>query len=136
MIHLAQLLRSPLCVLYSLWQCLNQCPFRQLDVKNAFPNGNLQEQVYMKQPLGYIDLRYPSYICRLGQALYGLKQAPHAWFHMFNAFLLSIGFSCNRAGSSFFVLLKGADVIYLLLYVDDIVVTSNNSALLDAFIGK
>ncbi|XP_042983281.1 uncharacterized mitochondrial protein AtMg00810-like [Carya illinoinensis] len=90
----------------------------------------------MEQPPGYVDSRYPSHVCRLRQALYGLKQAPRAWFHRFSTFLLATGFSCNRADSSLFVFSKGADLIYLLLYVDDIVVTSNNSALLDAFIGK
>ncbi|KAF5448208.1 hypothetical protein F2P56_028764 [Juglans regia] len=90
----------------------------------------------MEQPLGYVDPKYPSHVCRLRRALYGLKQAPRAWFHRFSVFLLAIGFSCSRADSSLFVLSKGADLIYLLLYVDDIVVTSNNSFLLNTFISK
>ncbi|XP_042972778.1 uncharacterized mitochondrial protein AtMg00810-like [Carya illinoinensis] len=73
---------------------------------------------------------------RLHRGLYGLKQAPRAWFHRFSAFLFATGFSCSRIDSSLFVLSKGADLIYLLLYVDDIVVTSNNSVLLNAFISK
>ena len=90
----------------------------------------------MDQPFGYFDSKYPTHVCRLRRALYGLKQAPRAWFHRFSSFLLAIGFICSRADSSLFVLSKGADLIHLLLYVDDIVVTGSNSALLDGFIGK
>ncbi|XP_031259528.1 uncharacterized protein LOC116117641 [Pistacia vera] len=74
-----------------------------------------------------------STLCR---AFYGLKLAPRAWFHHFISFLLAIGFICSCADSSLFVLSKGADLIYLLLYVDNIVMTGSNSTLLDGFISK
>ena len=70
----------------------NNWPLRQLDVKSAFLNGLLQEEVYMDQPFGYVDSKYPTHVCRLRRALYGLKQAPCAWFHRFSSFLLAIGF--------------------------------------------
>lgn len=56
-------------------------PFHQLDVKNVFLNGFLQETVYMEQPPGYVDSRFPAYVCCLDKALYSLKQALCAWFH-------------------------------------------------------
>ena len=114
----------------------NKWPLRQLDVKNAFLNGTLTEHVYMEQPPGYIDPRFPTHVCLLKKALYGLKQAPRAWFQRFSSFLLTLGFSCSRADTSLFVFHQQSSLIYLLLYVDDIIVTGNNPSLLDSFTRK
>ena len=106
-------------------------PLRQLNVKNAFLNGILHETVYMEQPSGYVDPRHPLHVCKLKKALYGLKQAPRAWFQRFSSFLLRLGFSCSRAYIFLFVFNRQDDLIYLLLYVDDIILTGNNSALIN-----
>jgi hypothetical protein len=68
---------------------------RQLDIKNAFLHGSLSEEVYMDQPPGYTDPRFPNHVCRLHKVIYELKQAPRAWFHRFNSFLLQYGFTCS-----------------------------------------
>lgn len=101
-------------------------PLHQLDVKNAFLNGVLSKPVFMSQPPGFVDPRYPDHVCQLKKALYGLRQAPLAWFQRFNSYLLSLGFRQTQSDSSLFFLLKGASVIYLLLYVDDIIITGND----------
>jgi hypothetical protein len=109
---------------------------RQLDVKNAFLHGLLQEQVYMEQPPGYADPSRPTHVCRLKKALYGLKKAPRAWFHRFSHFLLNVGFTSSQTDSSLFVYSSAPEVIYLLLYVDDIIIIGSNMSLIDSFIRK
>ena len=108
--------------------------FRQLDVQNAFLHGFLTEEVYMKQPPGFAHPRYPTHICRLRKAIYGLKQAPRAWFHRFSSFLLHQGFFCCQADTSMFIFRRGKDFLYLLLYVDDIIITGNSSHLVHRFL--
>ncbi|GJY76867.1 ribonuclease H-like domain-containing protein [Tanacetum coccineum] len=68
-------------------------PRPYVDVKNAFLNGDLSKTVYMHQPLGFVDPRYPHHVCRLQRSLYGLKQAPRAWFNRFAAYATRVGFS-------------------------------------------
>jgi len=102
----------------------------QLDVKNAFLHGTLSETVYCAQPAGFEDPVHPDYVCRLNKSLYGLKQAPRAWYSRFAAHLLTLGFIEAKSDTSLFVYNHGADVIYLLLYVDDIVLTTSSPDLL------
>ncbi|KAG7589765.1 GAG-pre-integrase domain [Arabidopsis suecica] len=102
-------------------------PLRQVDVNHAFLQGPLQEEVYMLQPPGFIDKDRPNHVCRLRKAIYGLKQAPRAWYNALRDFLLSIGFVNSLADASMFVLNKGGVLVYILIYVDDFLITGNNS---------
>jgi len=102
-------------------------PLRQLDVSNAFLHGHLKKEVYMQQPFGYVDAIYPTYVCKLHKSFYGLKQAPRAWFERFTFHLLHLGFTASFADSSLFIFQSKSTLIYLLLYVDDIIITWNNS---------
>ncbi|GKC56265.1 ribonuclease H-like domain-containing protein [Tanacetum coccineum] len=104
------------------------------DVKNAFLNGDLSETVYMHQPLGFVDRRYPHHVCRLQRSLYGLKQAPRAWFHRFASYATRVGFSPSRCDSFLFIYRSGTDTAYLLIYVDDIVLTAFSTTLLQKII--
>uniref|UniRef100_A0A2N9HAK4 Reverse transcriptase Ty1/copia-type domain-containing protein n=1 Tax=Fagus sylvatica TaxID=28930 RepID=A0A2N9HAK4_FAGSY len=104
----------------------NQWTLRQLDVSNAFLHGLLKECVFMAQPIGFLDSAQPSHVCQLHKSLYGLKQAPRAWFERFTSHLLTLGFSASVADASLFVLHHGSTTVYLLLYVDDIIITGNN----------
>jgi len=99
---------------------------RQLDVQNAFLHGVLEEEVYMKQPPGFENPRYPSFVCKLKKAIYGLKQAPRAWYSRLSSKLISLGFVSSKSDTSLFTYRKGSVEIYMLIYVDDIIVTSSS----------
>ncbi|GJY36216.1 ribonuclease H-like domain-containing protein [Tanacetum coccineum] len=104
-------------------------PIHQLDVKNAFLHGHLTETVYMHQPPGFVDSVHPDYVCHLQRSLYGLKQAPRAWFQRFASFVTRIGFQHSKTDTSLFVFHRGPDVAYLLLYVDDIILTASSTSI-------
>jgi hypothetical protein len=105
-------------------------PIHQMDVKNAFLHGTLTETVYCEQPSGFVDSSHPDYVCRLNKSLYGLKQAPRAWYSRFASYITSVGFIGARSDTSLFIYRHGADTAYLLLYVDDIVLTASSDVLL------
>jgi histone deacetylase 1/2 len=100
---------------------------RQLDVQNAFVHGILDEEVYMKQPPGYVDKTRPNYVCKLDKALYGLKQAPRAWYARLSTKLVALGFHASKADTSLFYFHKGSVIVFVLVYVDDIIVVSSTS---------
>ncbi|CAA7035663.1 unnamed protein product [Microthlaspi erraticum] len=102
-------------------------PIKQLDVNNAFLQGALTDEVYVAQPAGFIDKDRPDHVCRLRKALYGLKQAPRAWYQELKNFLLTIGFTNSLADTSVFTRIHQGKMVYILVYVDDIIVTGSNA---------
>jgi hypothetical protein len=112
----------------------NSWPIHQLDVKNAFLHGHLDEVVYSQQPSGFVDSQHPTHVCRLLKSLYGLKQAPRAWFQRFASFVRTIGFTESKSDASLFILHRNNNIAYLLLYVDDIILTASNTTLLRSII--
>lgn len=111
-------------------------PAHQLDVSNAFLHGNLQEQVYCQQPTGFADPARPDDVCLLSRSLYGLRQAPRAWFDRFVAHVTSLGFVQSRADTSLFVYNRAGAQAYLLLYVDDMILSASSTNLLHHFVKR
>jgi histone deacetylase 1/2 len=89
-------------------------------------HGDLEEEVYMKQPPGYEDKNLPGYVCKLDKALYGLKQAPRAWYARLSSKLMSLGFKPSKTDTSLFYFNKGDLTVFVLIYVDDIIVASSS----------
>lgn len=107
---------------------------RQLDISNAFLHGHLKEEVLMQQPPGYVNATHPHYVCKFHKSLYGLKQAPRAWFERFTFHLLHLGFTASMADSSLFIYHSHGTIIYLLFYVDDIIIIGNKSSHISSLI--
>ncbi|RVW94084.1 Retrovirus-related Pol polyprotein from transposon RE1 [Vitis vinifera] len=98
-------------------------------VNNAFLQGTLSETVYMVQLLSFIDADKPTHVCKLHKAIYGLKQAPWAWYHELCQFLVDSRFKNSHSDTSLFILHAGTDLLYLLVYVDDIIIIGNSNDL-------
>jgi hypothetical protein len=111
-------------------------PLRQLDISNAFLHGFLKEDVHMVQPPGFVDASKPAHVCKLHKSLYGLKQALRAWFERFTTQLESLGFTASTADPSLFILQSPQATLYLLLYVDDIIITGTAPSLISDLISQ
>ncbi|KAJ9556147.1 hypothetical protein OSB04_010761 [Centaurea solstitialis] len=109
---------------------INKWNLHQLDVNNAFLHGHLDECVYMEQPPGFAHPNFPHHVCKLNKALYGLKQAPRAWFHRLSTFLLANGFKGSRADTSLFVFKRDTCIMYMLVYVDDLILTGSDEKII------
>lgn len=105
-------------------------PVHQLDVRNAFLHGFLDEEVFCRQPTGFLDATYPDHVCLLDKSLYGLHQAPRAWLLRFVGHVQKMGFVSSRADASLFILRQGDEMAIMLLYVDDIVLTASSDKLI------
>ncbi|KAH9792303.1 retrovirus-related pol polyprotein from transposon RE2 [Citrus sinensis] len=109
---------------------------RQVDVNNAFLNGELSEEVFMDQPEGFISAEKPDYVCKLHKSLYRLKQAPRAWYDKLKGCLLQWGFTNSNSDTSLFLKRSKSSRILVLIYVDDILITGPNSYELEKFIAE
>jgi len=106
---------------------------QQFDVKNAFLNGDLEEEVYMDLPPG---VKYSSScrteVCKLKKSLYGLKQSPRAWFGRFSSTMKAFGYKQSNSDHTLFIKHKEGKVTTLIVYVDDMVVTGDDSCAIKA----
>ena len=104
-----------------------------MDFKNAFLNGESKEEVYVEQPPGFIDPKYPNHMYRLDKALYGLEQAPRTWYETLTQFQLESGFTRGTIDKTIFYINYGKDLMLVQIYVDDIIFCSTNDKLCQKF---
>jgi hypothetical protein len=105
----------------------------QMDVKSAFLNGPIKEEVYVEQPPGFEDSNYPNHVYKLSKALYGLKQAPRAWYECLRDFLITNGFKVEKADPTLFTKTVTKDLFVCQIYVDDIIFGSTNKSTCEEF---
>ena len=104
-----------------------------MDVKSAFLNGIIKEEVYVEQPPGFEDDKCSDWVFRLNKALYGLKQAPRAWYEKLNSFLITHGYDRGNVDTTLFIKRMNKEMIVVQIYVDDIIFGSNDQTLCDEF---
>ncbi|GKA08478.1 retrotransposon protein, putative, ty1-copia subclass [Tanacetum coccineum] len=115
---------------YEIWQ---------MDVKTIFLNGHLFEEVYMTQPEGFVNPKYPNHVCKLKRSIYGLNQASKQWNKRFDDEIKKFDFTQNRDEPCVYQKASGSYVTFLILYVDDILIMGNNIPMLQdvkSYLGK
>jgi hypothetical protein len=105
----------------------------QMDVKSAFLNGPIKEDVYVEQPPDFEDSEYPNHVYKLSKALYGLKQAPRAWYECLRDFLITNGFKVGKVDPTLFTKTVAKDLFVCQIYVDDIIFGSTNKSTCEEF---
>nr|GEY74417.1 hypothetical protein [Tanacetum cinerariifolium] len=115
---------------YEIWK---------MDVKTAFLNGYLNEKVYMEQPEGFVNPKYPNRVCKLKRSIYGLKQASRQWNKRFDDEIKKFGFTQNRDEPCVYIKASVSNITFLILYVDDILLMGNSIPMLQSvktYLGK
>jgi hypothetical protein len=107
------------------------CPFsdlelEQLDVKTAFLHGELEEEIYMDQPEGFIVAGKEDLVCKLKRSFYGFKHSPRQWYKRFDSFMLAHDFKRSQYVSCVYIKFVNGSPIYLLLYVDDMLIANKS----------
>ena len=105
----------------------------QMDIKSAFLNGFINEEVYVEQPPGFESFILPNHVFKLKKALYGLKQAPRAWYERLSNFLIQKGFKMGKVDTTLFIKTEKKDLLIVQIYVDDIIFGSTNDILCKEF---
>ena len=101
-----------------------------MDVKTSFLHGDLEEEIYMKQPEGFAVKGKKELVCRLKKYMYGLKQSPRMWYQKFDTYIQGLGFIRSKENHCVYFKLIGDCVIYLVLYVDDMLLIGNNKEII------
>jgi hypothetical protein len=120
-------------IIFLSFACHKRFKVYQMDVKSAFLNRDLYEEVYMEQPKGFKLSDNPNLVCKLKKYLYGLKQAPHAWYQRLDTYLKDKGFKRGTIDKNLYIKTEGDDFLIVLVYVDDIIFRCNKDSLVKWF---
>jgi hypothetical protein len=102
----------------------------QMDVKTTFLHGYLEEEIYMKQPEGFVVKGKKELVCKMKNSSYGLKQSPRMWYQKFDTYMLGLGFTRSKEDHCVYFKLIGDHLIYLVLYVDDMLLIGNHKEII------
>eukprot|EP00253_Pinus_taeda_P026593 PITA_26593 len=102
-----------------------------MDVKTTFLHGDLDEEIYMKQPEGFVVKGKKELVCKLKKSFYGLKQSPRMWYQKFDTFIRGLGYTRSKADHCVYFKLIADRVIYLVLYVDDMLLVGNDKEIIE-----
>jgi hypothetical protein len=102
----------------------------QMDVKTTFLHGDMEEEIYMKWPEGFVVKGKKELICKLKKSMYGLKQSPRMWHKKFDTYIPRLGFTRSKEDHCVYFKLIGDHLIYLVLYVDDMLLIRNNKEII------
>lgn len=105
-------------------------------MNNTFLQDTLTDEFYVTQPPGFVDPDPLHHVCKLNKDLYGLKHAPRDWYEELKSYLIKAGFSNSISDTSLFTYIRGKDICYVLVYVDDIVVTRSTDTLVTRVISE
>ena len=115
------------------YACSKRIKVYQMDVKSTFLNGELEEEVYIEQPKGFILSEHGDYVCILKKELYGLKQAPRAWYSRLDMYLQHQGFKRGNADSNLYIKMDQDIMIIVEVYVDGIIFRSDDDRMSQKF---
>jgi hypothetical protein len=119
--------------IFLAYTCHKRFKVYQMDVKSAFLNGYLNEEVYMEKLEGFKLSNNPDLVCKMKKALYGLKQAPRSWYHKLDTYLKDKGFMRGTVDNNLYIKIEGNDLLIVLVYVDDIIFKCNKDQLVQWF---
>ena len=101
-----------------------------MDVPTAFLNGELEEEIYMSQPEGYVKEGEEELVCKLNKSIYGLKQSSRCWFNTIDEFLENSAYTKSSSDPCIYIKREGEDIMLIALYVDDLIPASNSKSML------
>ena len=113
--------------------CFKDFVLYQMNMKSAFLNGFINEEVFVEQPLGFQSFNFPNHVFKLKKALYGLKQAPRSWYERLSKFLLKKCFKMGKIDTTLFIKIKENDMLLVQIYIDDVIFGATNVSLCEEF---